>query len=74
MNIEVYKEYSPGYPVRIIFREGHVARDLVVQRLVDGEWKDETSYNEMSDDYAFTNAVQAARKVCNRIDDKVEGY
>jgi len=71
---EIYLEYFPDYPVRIIFREAAVARDLVVQHRVDGKWIDCASYNEMSDDYAFTNARRSAQDVCKRIDYKVEGY
>jgi len=74
MEPKVFVNYLPEYPVRIIFREAYVAQDLVVQRMIDNEWVDEVSYNEMSDDYAFTNARQSAKEVCRRIDNEVEGY
>lgn len=58
--IQVYVEY-PEEGVRIIFRPSYVARDLVVQEYNGEGWTDLSSYNEMSDDYAFVNSQKSAR-------------
>ena len=36
-------------------------RDLVVQCKIDTRWKTMRTYNEMSDDYAYTNALRCAK-------------
>ena len=35
--------------------------DLVVQCKIDGRWKTMKTFNEMSCDYAYTNALRAAK-------------
>lgn len=36
-------------------------RDLVVQCKIGNRWKTMKTINEMSDDYAYTNAMRAAK-------------
>lgn len=46
-----------------IRREGSpfdVANDVIVEVLKNGEWTYYSGYNSLSDDYAFTNAREAA--------------
>ena len=40
-----------------------VAYDVKVEKLVDGEWKMVQGFNSLSDDYAYTNANNAARSI-----------
>ena len=37
-----------------------VANDVIVEVLKDGEWTYYSGFNSLSDDYAFTNAREAA--------------
>jgi hypothetical protein len=53
MNEQIIESYGS---VRII-KEGH---DIIVQKLVNDAWVRVTSYHEISDDYAFTNARNRA--------------
>ena len=39
------------------------ASDIKVETLVDGVWKYHTGYNSLSDDYAYTNAMDTALRV-----------
>ena len=43
-----------------------VAYDVKVERLVDGEWKMVRGFNSLSDDYAYTNANNAAQDAVSR--------
>ena len=46
-----------------IRREGNpfeVSNDVIVEVLRDGEWTYYSGFNSVSDDYAFTNAHEAA--------------
>ena len=40
-----------------------VAYDVKVEQLVEGEWKMVQGFNSLSDDYAYTNANNAARSI-----------
>ena len=40
-----------------------VTYDVKVEQLVDGEWKMVRGFNSLSDDYAYTNANNAARAI-----------
>ena len=40
-----------------------VAYDVKVEQLIDGEWKMVRGFNSLSDDYAYTNANNAARSI-----------
>jgi hypothetical protein len=42
-----------------------VAYDVKVEQLVDGEWKMMCGFNSLSDDYAYTNANNAARSIAS---------
>jgi len=39
---------------------------LVERKLANGEWERATSYNSLSDDYAFTNARDCAQRLSRR--------
>ena len=43
-----------------------VAYDVKVEQLVDGEWKMVQGFNSLSDDYAYTNANNAARSIASK--------
>jgi len=43
-----------------------VAYDVKVEQLSDGEWKMVSGFNSLSDDYAYTNAANAARRIASQ--------
>lgn len=55
------KQFSPE--VRLVRNEF----DLIVQELVSGEWVDRQTFNEMSDEYAYTNSREFAVALVNEI-------
>ena len=42
-----------------------VAYDVKVEQLIEGEWKMVRGFNSLSDDYAYTNANNAARSIAS---------
>lgn len=44
-----------------------VAYDVKVEQLVDGEWKMVRGFNSLSDDYAYTNANNAAQDLIRKL-------
>jgi hypothetical protein len=40
----------------------NVANDIIVEVLLNGAWEFYQGFNSLSDDYAFTNAREAAEK------------
>jgi hypothetical protein len=60
---------SYGSNVRVRFDGNPMdnAYDVFVDELRDGEWVAVRSFNSMSDDYAYTNARQAATYLNSRL-------
>lgn len=44
-----------------------VAYDIKVEQLIDGVWTMVRGFNSLSDDYAYTNANEAATAIISRI-------
>lgn len=45
----------------------HVAYDIRVEWLVDGKWEMFRGFNSLSDDYAHTNAKEAAGRAIKKL-------
>jgi hypothetical protein len=62
LSVKEVDMYTTSDNVRIV-REGSpfdVAYDIRVEYLKDGEWTLYSGFNTLSDDYAYTNANEAA--------------
>lgn len=49
----------------------HVSYDIRVEWLVDGRWEMYHGFNSLSDDYAFANAREAAKRAINKLAERV---
>lgn len=43
-----------------------VASNVIVQKLENGEWVRACGFNSLSDDYAYSNAREAAQRIAKR--------
>jgi hypothetical protein len=56
-NVRIRREGSPF----------EVTSDVIVEVLRDGAWEYYQGFNSLSDDYAFTNAREAAKRAVKRL-------
>ena len=61
------ENYGSNVRVRYDGNPMDYAYDVFVDQLVNDEWEVYTQYNSMSDDYAYTNAKQAAKGLQSRL-------
>jgi hypothetical protein len=62
-----YDSYGPNVRVRFEGNPMDNAYDVFVDQLANDEWEVFSKYNSMSDDYAYTNARQAASALQRRL-------
>jgi len=64
LDFGVVRIVSSGDPFNTVY-------DICVEWMIDGEWKLYRGFNSLSDDYANTNAREAAALALTLIKDKV---